>query len=219
MEKAKSSIVKDLLSLWELKNLSEDAFKALFEAISEVQLSPKEHRLYDAVPEEHRNLMQALLGIAVNISPDKDELRDLLYEYIDEITECSPNRISDDQVTLAVARAFKLLTSRPVQLFSSSTHLRFAHEHIFSGARIVTDIRPILAEDTDTGDPQVAAVMRRHNLIITSCDRDMNTHDNFFVLDDEDLDFLLAVLVHAKETVPALKQLTMHDSVSDLSLS
>lgn len=219
MAAPKSLIVEDLTSLWGLSNLSEDDFGALLAEVSEAQPTPRTSTLCDAVTPEYQTLIRALVRVAINLRVDRNEIRDLLTNHVEQITEMPLDRISDEQITRAVDRSLELLNSRPIRFRVLSDNLRRSHEHTFMDAAVVTDLRPIADVGPDTGDPQIIATLRRHNLRLTTLDYELNRQVHFFVLDDEDLTFLISVLRDALELIPALEQLSEQNDLIDLSLS
>ena len=219
MAATKPNLTEDLAAVWELGDLGDDDFKRLLEEVSKASPSPRLDVLCDAITQEHQNLVHALVRLAINFGVDEAQLRDLLNNYIGSTTKLPPSEFTDDQFKRAVDRAIRLLKSRPLLLHLSSTRLRLSHERTFLAAGMVTDLRPIVDQYVQTDYPQVVAVLRRHNLSLTTLDSDGNTHENFMVLDDEDIESLIATLERARTLVPALKQLSAQADLIDLSLS
>ena len=218
MAEAKSVLAEDLTSLWDLASLSADDFDALCAQISEAQPTPRLRVLCDAVAQEHQPSIRALARLAAILHPDEQELRDLFTEHLEEITELPPDSIPSEHLTLVVDRLLQLLNSRLIQLYVSAKDMRNAHESTFINAKIVTDLRPILSENTEASTQEIIAVLRRHHLTLTTIGDTNDRHKHYFVLDDEDLWYLADVIRTTIERISTLEQLAEKNDLADLSL-
>ena len=221
MTEDKPEIVQDLTHLWELTNLSKDDYEALSAEVSEAHPTPRIQGLCDLVAQEHQALMLALIRLSTHLRPRvslvDSEVRDLLTDHMEQITQLPPSRVSDEQLTRAIDRSLGLLNCKSLQFFRKGEGLRTSHEHTFLHGEVVADLRPIVDTDSQTGDSRVVAMLRRHNLIITTIDYKGNRDKHFFVLEDEDLPFFAEMFQKALDSALALEQYTEQNCLLDVS--
>ena len=219
MATEKTTLVEDLTLLWELSSLSAEDFDILFTQVSEAPPSPRLGVLTDAVAQEHQDLIYALVSLENHFSLDEAGLSELLRSHIEQITELPQDQILEEQIAQVIDRSLRLCYTRPIRIHSSSARLRREHEHTFLDASIVTDLRPIIDSDPETGNPRVVALLRRHNLHLITHDYERKSRKHYLVLDDEDLRYLVALFEDTLDLIPTLGQFTEQDGMLDLNLS
>jgi hypothetical protein len=88
------------------------------------------------------------------------------------------------------------------------------HDHIFAGARILTDLRPIYHLRV-TENPSAATVV--HMLRITHRDNFDKKSDSFFALDSNDLEAMRGIIERAQEKEQTLRRVMKDTGVTVLA--
>ena len=105
-----------------------------------------------------------------------------------------------------------LLELESLRIAAKAAAVQREQQRLFVDARVLTDIRPIFADDTE---PPLAAVLN-HSLKLSYFE-DGETHDFFVVLDDEDLGKLQKTITRAQSKSKALGPVLARAQITDLT--
>ena len=118
-------------------------------------------------------------------------------------SQSKENRPSSEQADILNSRIGQLLSNdKTVAVTAKAFDVMTAHEHVFCGARIMSDIRPVFSGSVEAAS---AAVMV-HNLQIGFHDNGSGEHKDFYVaLDTDDIQLLKSLIERAEKKTGALE--------------
>jgi hypothetical protein len=119
--------------------------------------------------------------------------------------------LTDSQGQALKANLQRLLSTRCVAVASKAADLQYEHEHVFGGARILTDVRPVFGEKAS----DIEGTVTTHILKIRYFD-ESGSREIYFGLDNDDLGSLRKVLDRAEEKTRRMKTLLLKTGVTDL---
>lgn len=197
-----------------IREMKESDFSDLLTALNAAESTARLSALEETILEgsqldasDVRSLLDAILGLGglgyrlresasrvaarVALSPQFDATEGLGED--EQLGECLADRIK------------ALLNCDVVRLLSKVSSVGAEHERVFLNAQVLTDLRPIFDDDSDNNlEPEGALLSHTLSLHFIRSDR---THDNFYVvLDEDDIEILQQAIDRAMKKSEALKR-------------
>lgn len=184
-----------------LFQLSESDRDRLLSSLAEVEPEFRHSHLLLSVV-EHSGLeltsVQSVLTVLVNLSLLCDRRHKDLKTFVNEDVAAGFAALGDDRIRLdgtewEGTRDFllKALALESISISAKASDVAYSNERLFTGARILTDVRPVFSNDLS---PTAAVLI--HSLKIDYV-QDGETHERFFSLDSSDLTTLRDALDRA----------------------
>jgi hypothetical protein len=209
--------------LAKIPNLSEEQIREIISVLESTPQQIIQRRVFDedtasriqSTPSGDAKLItDALFGLymgraiaRVSIPAYVEDIVQTLREDKNEATSWTQ---SEEIVNQFRQRLTDLLSVDALNIITKSYDVLVQHEHIFSEARVLTDVRPIFSESVE--EPPLAAVIVHMLKIEYSQDDD---HKQFFVaLDTKDIQILIDALNRAQSKAESLKSILSSTSVS-----
>lgn len=167
-------------------------------------------------------LTQGIMQVLVSLYRTADKRELPIEKFLDEdafpsFAEAgvfSSERIKDEWSKLRSFLLPALSDERSVGTAAKAGPVQTDHDHIFAGARILTDLRPIYHLNVGEA-PSAATVI--HMLKITHRDCFDRKFDSFFALDSNDLEAMKRLIERAQEKEETLRQVMKNTGVTILA--
>ena len=151
-------------------------------------------------PGPARQIASFLAAMASRQWADDDEQLEM---FLSEAAAASDLEMDSDRTQVVM----RLVALRPLALFARGVEMQYEYPEVLTGARILSDIRPIFTEDGDSSDQvDLLAATITHNLRLDFHGTE-EPGSAFFALDRADLELLMEVVGRA---------LAKHDSLVEL---
>jgi hypothetical protein len=206
--------------------LSEEALQEIEAALKDVPLRIRQHHVFDdsefkvsGISErEAKGIKEALLPLYSALAGGTVSVE----TYIDDITESLKEEErdeldwinSEDVVSRFKQRLLRLLSISSLQLVAKAHDVLLEHEQTFSSARILSDIRPVFAENVE--DPPSAAVIV--HMLNISYRKAHQRREFVLALDVKDISYLIELLERAKAKTENLKSVIASSSMTYLDV-
>jgi len=119
--------------------------------------------------------------------------------------------LTDEQCETLKSNLKRLMSAQCLAVASKAADLQYEHEHVFGGARILTDVRPVFGETVS----DIQGTVTVHTLKIRYFD-ESGSKEIYFGLDREDLETLRKVIERAEEKARRIKSMLSKTGVADL---
>lgn len=152
--------------------------------------------------EEVTTLLDAVISLYMAMSNGGRNVSEILGDVIESINETqqdeSPHQVLNEEAFRV--RLTRLLSIPAVEVCAKATELQAEYPKILTSARVVTDVRPIFAQDL-AANPSALII---HNLKIEFLESG-KISEVYFALDASDLDLLIKTLERAKRKQTSLE--------------
>jgi hypothetical protein len=200
----------DLPALKLLSEWPEPAFQSLVTALkaSKPKLTARQFmaQVTQTVAEIPKEQVIAILKLLFGVYSLRQRTNAQVNEFAQGVGEAAiethPADFSAEKTKTLTARLQILLEFSNLGVAIKASDILTEHNHVFCGARILSDIRPVFAEQPNAASASVII----HNLQIGFHDSGTGAHREFYVaLDTGDLGILKKVLARAEQKTLALK--------------
>jgi hypothetical protein len=206
--------------LRQLASLSAEDYKSIASALEKVpprlKSSELAESLQDAVPSialtDLRKIIETASSFATSFGPQEEVTIDQFVTDLLEAMHGDPDRFGEppklgwDDFREEIA---SLLASKTLRLSSRADDIQHEQTNLFTGARILSDIRTVF--DAETVEPQAALVI--HQMKITYF-HNGEYQDIYIAMDNADLRSLRAVIERAERKTDQLKTLISKASLN-----
>lgn len=192
--------------------LNEESFEEVLSALRSV--SPKMYRqelskilkplIKSINVDDVSEISYSAFGLHLGRVSSKLSIDDFVENVVSDLLEdTSGPKLSESQRIETRNRLSKILSVRSLSIGAKAQRLLFEHEKNLTGARIVTDLRPVFGDKVADGP---AALIIIHELKLSYLEGS-EIKDVFFAMDTKDLQVLMDVLERAKQKNETLKSL------------
>jgi hypothetical protein len=217
---------QDAARLRELLKLTDEQVSGLLTALSK---APAEFNYNDLTakvfaPDNHisRDVTQGIVLVLVSLYRTADKREAPIAEFLDKdafpsFSQAGVFTPEDKDREWTKLRSFLLAAlseERSVGTAAKAGPVLTDHDHIFSGARILTDLRPIYHLNV-AETPSAATVV--HMLKITHRDHYQRNFDSYFALDSNDLETMKRIIERAQKKEETLRKVISETGVTVLA--
>jgi hypothetical protein len=151
-------------------------------------------------------LYPAILSLGTPLNVFIEDLVKSFSEQLSEKADFDPTLASNLSNALQ-----KLLRIPSLSIGAKATDVLFQIERSYSGARVISDVRPVFDLETD----EISAALVIHTLKLEYFSRDADNSREFFIsLDATDIDNLINTLTRAKRKAKKLRELLQSSSIT-----
>lgn len=194
-------------SLTALADLSPSEFAALFAAVNPSGRLQVADSLIASVRQaaprmaaDADEFVVAIMSLIAALPRDEDAIRPTAKDLVAD----SPLKLDEDQQGVLVERLVSLLTAESLRLTAKALEVSTEYEHVYSDARILTDIRPVFS-DRETTAPAAAVII--NNLKLNYYGADGHIREFHVALDRADVQSLRDVLDRALDKMTSITTL------------
>jgi hypothetical protein len=205
-----------------IRTLSGPATEELVTALSSAKITASSDEMRDRIAAQVSLIPKDELGQITDVLYAMYHVREFselnrnsfLKELVESVREHADPPISDEELPTIRQRFKELLNIPTLETISKAITLQREDERIFCDARIISDIRPIFAEDVKSR-PEAATI--GHSLRIAY--HEGMDHKEFFVsLDEYDLNELEEIVKRAKDKSDALTKFLSDSGIPRLGI-
>ncbi len=159
-----------------------------------------------------QNVVSGLVRVLKSLYLTRDRMGMPTEKFVDEeiLTALTNSKVFTDDIALKdrwpklrIFFTVALSLDRTLGTAAKAGEVLTQHEHIFHGARILTDIRPIFHLDV-TEKPEAAVII--HMLHITERNNQREFSDRYYAMDSNDIRFLKTLLDRAIKKEETLRK-------------
>jgi hypothetical protein len=150
-------------------------------------------------------LMEAIFAFSYLRSGRDLSLEELTAEIVEAVQRFEPEKLELKEAERAslAERLSRLLKIDTLVIATKARDLQTDHDHIYSSARVLTDVRPVFAVEPEKGP---IGFVLFHNLKLTYTSRDSRGERSLFIaLDESDISNLRKVLERAETKAVAIR--------------
>jgi hypothetical protein len=202
-----------IIGLDRIATLSDESYLELLAALERIPLKIRQHKVFDDTelnlqtisPADIRSIRDALFPLYIASASGKTPVS----KYVDDVVESLKDERqggtdwtqSEEAVSQFKERLLQLLSVSSLHLIAKAHDVLLEHAHTFSGARILSDIRPVFGENVEE-PPTAAVIVHMLNLVYY---RNGEREEFVVALDTTDIQLLLDALERAKKKTDSLK--------------
>jgi hypothetical protein len=205
-----------------LRKLSDTSADELLKALDSAKIASTPSGMADRIAasvktiplDDIRQIMSLLYGLYHVREFSKLNKNDFLREALEGVLEHASPKVPNDEVPAIRQRLKEFMRLNTLEKLSKALVLQQQHEHLYCGAKITSDIRPVFGEDIKS--TPVGAVISH---ILTISYHEEGKHRDFFVaLDDFDLNALEKLIRRAKAKDETLSGVLENSGIARLGI-
>ncbi|MBU1426291.1 MAG: hypothetical protein KKH12_14010 [Gammaproteobacteria bacterium] len=201
-----------------LQGLQPDGLQELISALIRVPLSFDREKFFSAVQQEVKLialtdlqiLLRTVFSLHVTYSYSNRKLDTFLDDVIKALKENDEfgKQFSKTDWTKFRSILEKLFSIDSLLCLSKAVDIVSEHSRIFTGSRVLTDIRPVFGSN----ESQISALFVSHNLKLEYFENG-EERELFVALDDEDIESLIETLQRSQKKAKAIKAIVTVDKL------